>query len=101
MGGAGRALAHIGAWIGRTSASAYHSVDPDLRTHPAQLPLMARGQRGTAVPLLPDDGHHPVLVIHGLGGGPDSSLPMRTQFSFHVSPPEPEGSHRDAVGAGS
>jgi len=79
----GRALAGAAAWVGRKAASAYHMVDPDLRLHLAQLPLvgltqLAPGQRQACA--RPADGHRPVVFVHGLGGGPGNLLPMRTFF---------------------
>jgi pimeloyl-ACP methyl ester carboxylesterase len=81
----GRALATAGIWVGRSAAAAYRAVDPDLRLHLAQLPLLgltmlARGQASPAP--LPDDGHRPVVFVHGLGGGPGNFLPMRLYFKL-------------------
>ena len=54
--------------------------------HVAQLPLvgatMLLGAR-RAVEALPDDGHRPIVFVHGLGGGPGNFLPMRTWFRLH------------------
>jgi len=81
----GRALATAGVWVGRSVAAAYQAVDPDLRLHLAQLPLLgltmlARGQASPAP--LPDDGRRPVVFVHGLGGGPGNFLPMRLYFKL-------------------
>ena len=82
----GRALADAGVWIGRSAAAAYRAVDPDLRQHLAQLPLVGLTMLARGVPQpvpLPDDGHRPVIFVHGLGGGPGNFLPMRLFFRLH------------------
>ncbi|MBI5489912.1 MAG: hypothetical protein HY905_21430 [Deltaproteobacteria bacterium] len=81
----GRACAAAGIWVGRSVAAAYRAVDPDLRQHLAQLPLVGLTMlaRGTPAPEpLPDDGHRPVVFVHGLGGGPGNFLPMRLFFKL-------------------
>jgi pimeloyl-ACP methyl ester carboxylesterase len=80
---AGQAVGQVAAWVGRQAAAAWRGVDPDLRTHLAQLPLVGLTllARGSAeVPALPDDGHRPVVFVHGLGGGPGNFQPMRIAF---------------------
>jgi pimeloyl-ACP methyl ester carboxylesterase len=82
----GRALAAAGAWLGRSVAAAYRAVDPDLRLHLAQLPLvgltMLVRERTTPEPL-PDDGRRPLVFVHGLGGGPGNFAPMQLYFRLH------------------
>jgi triacylglycerol esterase/lipase EstA (alpha/beta hydrolase family) len=76
----GRALATAGRWIGRTAADGWQAIDPDLRTHLGQLPVMGLTQlaaRGTGVTPLDDDGHPPVIFVHGFGGAPGNFLPLR------------------------
>ncbi len=82
----GRAVSTAGIWVGHRVADAWRAVDPDLRWHLAQLPLVGLTLlgRGSASPLpLPDDGHRPVIFVHGLGGSPGNFLPMRTYFRLH------------------
>ena len=81
-----RGVSAAGRWAGRRVADAWRAVDPDLRWHIAQLPLVGLTLlgRGTASPSpLPDDGHRPVIFVHGLGGSPGNFLPMRTYFRLH------------------
>jgi pimeloyl-ACP methyl ester carboxylesterase len=65
--------------------SAYKSVDPDLRRHLAQLPLLAMTRlvpRGETVRALPPDGHHPLVLVYGFGGRPGNFLALRTWLRF-------------------
>lgn len=76
--GSGVALAARAA--GRTVASAYHAVDPDVRRHVAQAPLLGLtmlSRRFSRPVPLPDDGCRPVVFVHGLGGHRGNFLPMR------------------------
>jgi pimeloyl-ACP methyl ester carboxylesterase len=79
----GRAVAAAGRWIGRSVAAAYQAIDPDLRLHLAQLPLvgltlLARSRPEPAP--LPADGRRPVVFVHGLGGAPGNFAPMQLYF---------------------
>ena len=76
----GRALAGAGRWLGRKAADGWQAIDPDLRATLAQLPVMGLTQlsaRGSEVVALPDDGHRPVVFVHGFGGAPGNFLPLR------------------------
>jgi len=76
----GRALATAGRWVGRKAADGWEAIDPDLRAHLAQLPVVGLTQlsaRGSDVAALPDDGHRPVIFVHGFGGAPGNFLPLR------------------------
>ncbi|MBN1772365.1 MAG: hypothetical protein JXB32_13935 [Deltaproteobacteria bacterium] len=79
----GRALAAAGRWVGRSVAAGYRAIDPDLRLHLAQLPLVGLTllvrPRPEPEPL-PDDGRRPVVFVHGLGGAPGNFGPMRLYF---------------------
>src|SRR5512143_258356 len=79
---AGRACGAAAVWVGENTAAAYRAVDPDLRRHVAQLPLVGLTMLAPApqVEPLPDDGHRPVVFVPGLGGGPGNFLPMRLYF---------------------
>lgn len=79
----GKAAGTAATWLAGQAVSAWRTVDPDLRTHLAQLPLvgltlLASGRPG--IEALPDDGHRPVVFVHGLGGAPGNFLPMRLYF---------------------
>ena len=68
---AGRWLSQVAAGAGKSIASAYHAVDPDVRRHLAQTPLAGLSllaARERAVEALPDDGRPPIVFVHGLGG---------------------------------
>jgi pimeloyl-ACP methyl ester carboxylesterase len=79
----GRGVAAAAGWLGARAAAAFRAVDPDLRRHAAQLPLVALTQLAPSpgrAEALPDDGHCPVIFVPGLGGGPGNFLPMRLYF---------------------
>ena len=76
----GRGLGVAATAVGRAAAGAYHSVDPDARRHVAELPLAGLtliAKREVDVAALPDDGHRPVVFVHGLGGGRGNFTLMR------------------------
>jgi triacylglycerol lipase len=75
----GKALAIAGRFVGTKVAGAYHGIDPDLRMHIAQLPLMsyslfARGDKPLEAGI--PDGHPPLVFVHGWGGGRGDFIPM-------------------------
>ena len=65
------------------AATAWRAIDPDLRRQAAELPLvgltMIAARRPKPEPL-PDDGHRPVVFVHGLGGHRGNFLPARLFF---------------------
>jgi len=83
---AGRASATAARWVGRQAADGYHAIDPDVRRHVAELPLMAltmADKRRAPVEHLPEDGCRPVIFVHGLGGHRGNFVPMATYFRAH------------------
>ena len=67
----GRGLATVGKAIGGGVSDAWSSVDPDMRRQLLHLPLAgltALGPGRVEVKALEDDGQHPVVFVHGLGG---------------------------------
>jgi pimeloyl-ACP methyl ester carboxylesterase len=79
----GRATVVAGKWLGRQAVAAYQAVDPDLRLHLAQLPLVGLTLLARPKPEpepLPDDGCRPVVFVHGLGGAAGNFTPMRLYF---------------------
>ncbi len=75
----GKGLAIAGRFVGTKVAEAYHGIDPDLRMHIAQLPLMsyslfARGGKPLEAGF--PDGHPPLVFVHGWGGGRGDFIPM-------------------------
>ena len=85
LGSGGRLLAKAAVQVGQGAAAGFRSVDPDLRRHLMQLPVMGLTMLGPSRPpfeALEDDGHRPVLFVHGLGGHRGNFLPMRAYFRF-------------------
>lgn len=88
----GRGLAWTGSLLGRAAAragrsiaDAYLAIDPDVRKHAAQLPLIGLTQLGGRLDTpaaLPDDGHRPVIFVHGLQGHRNNFLAMQAFFRF-------------------
>lgn len=82
----GRGLGSAARATGTAVATAWRAVDPDARRQLAELPLMGLTMIGPArgeVAPLPDDGHPPVIFVHGLGGHRGNFLPMRAWFRLH------------------
>lgn len=85
---------HLGFWssagqhvlrcvqaIGAGVSTAIESIDADLRRDLLQMPVLALtvlGPRHAPVRALPDDGHRPLVFLHGLGGHRGNFLPMRS-----------------------
>jgi triacylglycerol esterase/lipase EstA (alpha/beta hydrolase family) len=80
---AGRALGKAGMFIGRKTAEAYRSIDPDVVRHIAQLPLLSYSlfvaRKETIEPGEPD-GYPPLIFVHGLGGNRGNFLLMAGFF---------------------
>ncbi len=75
-----RAVGRFGLWTGRAIRSAYRAVDPDVQRHLAEMPLLGLtmlASRRPAATALPDDGHRPIVFVHGLGGHRGNFLPAR------------------------
>lgn len=82
----GSFFATVGRGIGRAAVSTHEAVDPDARRDLAWMPVVALsslGPRRRNVAALPDDGHRPVIFVHGLGGYRGNFLPMRTWLRLH------------------
>jgi pimeloyl-ACP methyl ester carboxylesterase len=82
----GRAIGSAGAWCGGVASSAYLAIDPDLRRHLAQLPLMGLtllSSRHALIEAQPDDGQRPIVFVHGLMGHPGNFLGMRKYLGLH------------------
>jgi triacylglycerol esterase/lipase EstA (alpha/beta hydrolase family) len=84
----------------RGVTSARQMFSANLPGHLAQLPLVGLTLLAPVreVTALPDDGHAPIIFVHGHGGGPGNFLPMRTYFgrsgrtrtyAFSLLPGEP------------
>lgn len=71
---------------GRGIALAYRSMDADIPRHLAELPLVGLtvlGPRRPPLVALPDDGHRPVVFVHGLGGHRGNFLLPRLFLRLH------------------
>jgi triacylglycerol esterase/lipase EstA (alpha/beta hydrolase family) len=86
MGTIGRATVQAGVFVGRKVAEGYNAIDPDVRRHIAQTPLLAAATIGSwrerIDPGVPD-GHPPLLFVHGLGGNRNNFLPMAAYLRLH------------------
>jgi pimeloyl-ACP methyl ester carboxylesterase len=83
---AGRAVGYGAKVAAIAVADGYRAVDPDLRRHIAQLPLMGLtmlSSRKPTITPLPDDGHRPIVFVHGLGGHPGNFSLMKLFFRYH------------------
>ncbi len=79
----GSVIAGAAKGAAQGASAAWHAVDPDLRRPLGELPLlgltMLQSRRPPPV-RLPDDGHRPLVFVHGLGGHRGNFLPMRLFF---------------------
>jgi pimeloyl-ACP methyl ester carboxylesterase len=76
----GRAVGRAAGRVGKAVSSAYLAVDPDVRRHVGQLPLLGLTLLSPArdeVEPMEDDGARPIVFVHGLGGHRGNFLPMR------------------------
>jgi len=74
-----RGLAVAGRFVGTRVAAAYRGIDPDLRRHIAELPLMSYSlfsRKARPVEAGVSDGRPPLVFVHGLGGGRGDFVPM-------------------------
>lgn len=63
----------------------FEAVDRDLRAHIAQLPLVGFTQvlpTDTDVRPKADDGHPPILLVHGMGGRPGNFVLLRARLAW-------------------
>ncbi|MFH1466203.1 MAG: alpha/beta fold hydrolase [Pseudomonadota bacterium] len=85
FGTLGTALGQAAVKTGQSAVAAYQAVDPAARRHLAQLPVMGLsmlGPRGAVVEPLPDDGHRPIVLVHGLAGHPGNFLALRQYLAL-------------------
>lgn len=81
----GGAAAKAGAFVGRKAADGYLSIDPDVRRHLAQLPLLSYTlfvSRREEIDPGKRDGHSPLIFVHGLGGNRGNFLLMSWYLRF-------------------
>lgn len=70
---------------GRGISSAVQAVDADVRADLARAPLLGltlMTARHRPIRALPDDGHRPMVLVHGLGGHRGNFAPMRGWFAL-------------------
>ncbi len=85
LAASGRGLAAAGRFIGARTAAAYRGIDPDVRRHLAQLPLMSYSllsRKAKPVEEQSPDGYPPLIFVHGLGGGRGDFAPMAWYLRF-------------------
>jgi len=91
----GRLLGRAAGQVGATIADAYMALDPDLKRHLAQMPLVGLTMLAPGRPKVEARGEgdsKAVLFVHGLGGHRGNFIPMLGYFWW-------EGSNRTyAVG---
>ena len=91
----GRLLGRAASQVGATIADAYMALDPDLKRHLAQMPLVGLTMLAPGRPKVEARGEGDstaVLFVHGLGGHRGNFIPMLGYFWW-------EGSNRTyAVG---
>lgn len=70
--------------VGRSVVDTVRIVDPDLRRHAYQLPLLGLTllvPRPKLIDSLPDDGYRPIVFVHGLGGHPGNFFAVKSYFA--------------------
>jgi triacylglycerol esterase/lipase EstA (alpha/beta hydrolase family) len=88
LAGASKVGAAVGRGLlafGSAIASGYRAIDPDLRRNLAAAPLFGLTMLSSrSEPILPldDDGHRPLIFVHGLGGHRGNFSPMRAAFKL-------------------
>ena len=81
----GKSLARAGIWTGGKIAEGYRAIDPDVRRHIAQVPLLSYSlfvSRKESIDPGVDDGFPPLIFVHGLGGNRGNFLLMAGYFRF-------------------
>ena len=79
MSAVGRTTVRAGAYVGTRAAEAWRSVDPDVKRHASQLPLLGYSllwSRNDEVQPGTPDGHPPLVLVHGFGGSRGDLVPM-------------------------
>lgn len=82
----GKATATAGVFIGRKVSEGYKFVDPDLRRHMFQTPLLAHTlfvPRKEKMVAQEPDGHPPLIFVHGMGGNRGNFYLMTKYLSYH------------------
>ena len=86
MGTIGKAMVAAGVFVGKKAVEGYNFVDPDLRRHIFQTPLLAHTliiPRTESITVREDDGHNPIIFVHGMGGNRGNFYLMSKYLSYH------------------
>jgi pimeloyl-ACP methyl ester carboxylesterase len=71
---------------GQAAASAWRAIDPDVRRHLLEAPLLLYsplGARARPIAAGRPDGHPPLVLVHGLGGTRGDLLPLALYLALH------------------
>lgn len=82
----GRATATAGSFIGRKVSEGYKFVDPDLRRHIFQSPLLIHTlfvPRTEKMAAREPDGYPPLIFVHGMGGNRGNFYLMSKYLAYH------------------
>ncbi|NOZ01493.1 MAG: alpha/beta fold hydrolase [Deltaproteobacteria bacterium] len=82
----GGSLVAGGAFVKDHARDLYESIDPDVRRHLLQMPLLSYsllGSRDDPVEPGEPDGHPPLVFVHGLGGSRGDFMLMSWYLWFH------------------
>jgi len=94
----GRHSAKCGVFIGKKTAEGWRAIDPDVKRHIAQLPLLSYSlfvSKNEAIEPGEPDGHAPLIFVHGMGGNRGNFLLMafylrhrgrRRSYKIHFAP---------------
>lgn len=75
----GKAVVAGGKFVGAKAADGWRAIDPDVKRHFAQFPLLSYSlfvSRKEAIDPGQPDGHPPLIFVHGLGGNRGNFLLM-------------------------
>lgn len=82
----GAAAVKGGKFVGRKAAEGWAAIDPDVKRHAAQLPLLSYSlfvSREEQIDPGEDDGQPPLIFVHGLGGNRGNFLLMAWYLRLH------------------
>ena len=82
----GKAAVKSGKFVGRKAAEGWAAIDPDVKRHAAQIPLLSYSlfvSRNEVIDPGEPDGHPPLVFVHGLGGNRGNFLLMAWYLRLH------------------
>ncbi len=83
---AGKNIAVAGAFAGKKAVEGYHFIDPDLRRHIFQTPLLIHTlliPRTEKITAREPDGYRPIVFVHGMGGNRGNFYLMAKYLAYH------------------